>query len=206
MPKVCQVPPVWMDSMASVDPKDSLEPQVGVEAAARVLLVFRVSRGSEASPTREVQATTDRRGREETQVVLDAQGSPVCPDLLVPLWGQMFPDLWETPVCLDWMESMVSPVPKVLPALLVPAQPMGTAVTPDSRGSPAAPAGKETRASPEAPASPAAPASKEDEVRPATAEVPVSRVTPVTPVTMETKEPKEYKAVLVVPVARGSQR
>lgn len=39
-PKVCPDPLVWMDLMALVDLKASLEPQVGVQEDARVLLVF----------------------------------------------------------------------------------------------------------------------------------------------------------------------
>lgn len=46
------------------------------------------------------------------QVVLDSQGSLVGPDLLVRLWGRIFPDLWETLASLDWMESMVNTFPQ----------------------------------------------------------------------------------------------
>lgn len=45
------------------------------------------------------------------QVLLDSQGSLVGLDLLVALWGQIFPDLWETLASLDWMESMVNTFP-----------------------------------------------------------------------------------------------
>lgn len=41
------------------------------------------------------------------QVVLDFQDSPVSPDFLVILWGQMSLGLWVILASLDWMESMV---------------------------------------------------------------------------------------------------
>lgn len=133
-------------------------------------------------------------------MVLDAKGSLVCLDLLVRLSGRIFQDPRETPASLDWMESMVSKVLRVLPGRLVQAQPRETEETLGFRASPAPPEGKESQASPEALASPAAPGSKEDEVRLASAEVQVSRVSPVTLVTMETKEPRDYEGVLVVRV------
>ena len=45
------------------------------------------------------------------QVLLDPQGSLVGPDLLVRLWAQTFPDLWETQASPVWMESMVNTFP-----------------------------------------------------------------------------------------------
>lgn len=137
-------------------------------------------------------------------MVLDSQGSLVHLDLLVQLWGQMFPDLWETLDSLDWMESMVSKVLQVLPVHLVQARPRETEVTLGSRASQAPPVGKGNQASPEATDSPAAPGSKEHEVRLASAEVLVSRVSPVTLVIMGTKEPRDYEGVPVVKVSLES--
>lgn len=45
------------------------------------------------------------------QVVLDSQGFLVGLELLVLLWAQTFPDLWETQASPDWMESMVNTFP-----------------------------------------------------------------------------------------------
>lgn len=137
-------------------------------------------------------------------MVLDSQASLVGPDLLVRLWGRIFPDLWETPASLDWMGSMVSKVLQVHPDHLVQAHPRETEVTLGSQASPAPLAEKEIQASLEAPDFLAALDSKEDEVRLASAEVLVSRVSPVTLVSMETKEPRDYEGVLVVRVSLDS--
>jgi len=190
-PKVCQDPLVWMDLMALVDLKDSLEPQVGVEEVPQVPLVFLGRREREVSPTVEVLASPERREREETKVLLDPQGSLVGPDLLVRLWAQTFPDLWETQAFLVWMESMVSVVLQVLQGHLVQAQPRETEVTMGSQASQDPPAGKEIQESLEAPDSPAALVSKESKVTVVTAEELVSKVCLVTLATMDSKDPRD---------------
>lgn len=187
--KVCPDPLDWMDLMASVELKVSQEPQVRAAEVARVLTVYPDRREKEAIPTQEVQDSPERREREESRVVLDSQGSPVCQDPPVRLWGLMYLDQLETPASLDWMENMVSKVLQVLPGHLVQAQPRETEVTLGSPVFPAPPAEKETQEAPEGPDSPAAPVSKDYEVKLATAEVPVLKVTPVTLVDMEAKEP-----------------
>lgn len=137
-------------------------------------------------------------------MVLDSQGFLVGLELLVLLWAQTFPDLWETQASPDWMESMVSKVLQVLQGRPVQAQPRETEATLGSRASLDPPAGKETQDFPEAPDSPAALVSKENEVRLVSAEVLVSKVSLVTLAIMETKEPKDLEAVLVVRVPPAS--
>lgn len=200
-PKVCLELLVWMDSMASVDPKVFLEHQVGVQEVAQVLLVFQGRREREASPTQEVQAFPEQREKEEIQVLLDSQGSPVGPDLLVGLWGPIFPDLWETLASLDWMESMVSKVLPVLLVRLVQAQLRETEVTPGSQASQAPLAGKEIQEAPEPLEAPVALDLKENEVRLVSAEVLVSKVLLATLVTMDSKDPREFEDLLVVRVS-----
>lgn len=190
-PKVCWDPLVWTDLMALVDLKDSLEPQVGVEEVPQVPLVSQGRREREVSPTVEVLASPERREREETKVLLDPQGSLVGPDLLVRLWAQTFPDLWETQASPVWMESMVSVVLQVLQGRPVQAQHRETEATMGSQASLDPPAGKENQESLEALDSPAALVSKENKVRLVTAEVMVSKVSLVTPATMDSKDPRD---------------
>ncbi|TKS93214.1 Collagen alpha-2(IV) chain [Collichthys lucidus] len=140
----------------------------------------------------------------DPKVDLDSQGSPVVPALLVRRGCQMFPDNLETPVSLDWMESMVSKVLQVLQGHLVQAQTRETEVIQDSRASQAPPAGKEIQQALEPPDSLAAPVLKENEVSLDTAEVLVSRVTLVSLVTMEAKDPKEFEGVLAAKVSPES--
>lgn len=190
-PKACRDHLVWTDLMALVDQKDSLEPQVGVEEVHQVPLVFQGRREREVSPTVEVLASPEQREREETKVHLDAQDSLVGPELLVRLWAQTFPDLWETQAYPVWMESMVSLVLQVLQGHPVQAQHRETEVTMGSQASLDPPAGKEKQESPEALDSPAALVSKENEVRVVTAEVLVSKVSLATLATMDSKDPRE---------------
>lgn len=81
--------------------------------------------------------------------------------------------LWEIPVCLVWMESLVSRVPPVHLVPPAPAPLRGIEATPVSLASLERRARKESPVTLEVPVSLAALASKEREENPATAEVQV---------------------------------
>lgn len=170
-PKVCPDLPVWMDSMDFLEQKEFRETQVGAEEDAKVLQVFKVRREREASPTQEVQASQEQRGRGVIQVAPDSQGSQVDQALRVHPWGQMFLDLQETLAFQDLMENMVSKVLQVALGLLALALYKETGVILASQVFLGHLAGRENLVSLEAPDSLAAPVSKVKEVRLASAEV-----------------------------------
>lgn len=154
-----------------MDLKACPERQVELLAVETVLLVFQAQREREASPSLEYRASLDRRGREETQVVLDSMGPQVDLDLLV-LYMELAPkDLWETLVFPDSTANTVSKVLQVLPGPLVQAHPKETGGILGFQVSQAPLAGKESQDSLEIPGFQAALGSKDCEVRPVSAAV-----------------------------------
>lgn len=152
------------------------------------------------SLTQEYQGSLDRREREESQVVLDSQGSLVGLALLVQQWDQIFPAPVETPASQDLMESMVSRVPQVLQDQQVQEHPRETEETLDCQVSLVPLVGKENQEDLEVLDSLVAQVLKVKEARLVSVVVQVSRDSLVTLVTMETKDQKDSEGLLVVRV------